>query len=141
MRTAIFAVTGLVALHLGHAVAQPAVPPAGSQDAGKTPPITLRARIALPGVYGRMDHYGWDSKRAILILSALGNNTVEIVDQWKRTHSITGLEHPQASVYVPDVDRIVVSSRSGKLRFYEAGQYEQPYARDLSRKPDVARCS
>src|SRR5215471_18386457 len=62
-------------------------------------PLTLRARIPLPGVYGRMDHYGWDSKRGILIVSALGNNTVEIVDSWRRVHSITELEHPQAAVY------------------------------------------
>jgi hypothetical protein len=51
--------------------------------------MTLRTRIPLPGVYGRIDHYGWDSKRGILIVSALGNNTVEIIDQWKRAHSIT----------------------------------------------------
>jgi hypothetical protein len=33
------------------------------------------------------------------------------------------LEHPQASVYVPGIDRIVVSSQSGKLRFYDAETY------------------
>jgi len=70
-----------------------------------------------------MDHYGWDSKRGVLIVSALGNDTVEIVNSWKRVHTITGLEHPQASVYVPGVDRIVVSSQSGKLRFYDAETY------------------
>jgi DNA-binding beta-propeller fold protein YncE len=123
MRAVIIVAAGLAALHLGHALAQPPVPPTSSQDAGKISPITLRTRIALPGVYGRMDHYGWDSRRGILIVSALGNNTVEIIDQWKRVHSITGLEHPQASVYIPDVDRIVVSSRSGKLRFYDAASY------------------
>ena len=36
---------------------------------------------------------------------------------------ITGLEHPQAAVYIPDVDRIAVSSQSGKLRFYDAASY------------------
>jgi DNA-binding beta-propeller fold protein YncE len=77
----------------------------------------------LPGVYGRMDHYGWDSKRGILLVAALGNNTVEIVDSWRRVHSITGLEHPQAVVYVPGLDRIVVSSQSGKLRVYDAETY------------------
>jgi hypothetical protein len=34
----------------------------------------LRTRIALPGVYGRMDHYGWDTKRGVLIVAALGND-------------------------------------------------------------------
>src|SRR6202047_4539783 len=114
---------GFAVLLLGHASAQQPAPRPAPQDAEKMPPMTLRTRIALPGVYGRMDHYGWDSKRGILLVSALGNNTVEIVDSWKQVHTITGLEHPQASVYVPGVDRIVVSSQSGKLRFYDAANY------------------
>ena len=85
--------------------------------------LILRTRIALPGVYGRMDHFGWDSKRGLLIVSALGNDTVEIVGNWKHLRTINGLEHPQASVYIPGVDRIAVSSQSGKLRFYDAGSY------------------
>ena len=103
--------------------AQHLQPEASAQDAPKLPPLTLRSRIALPGVYGRMDHYGWDGKRGILFVTALGNNTVEIVDQWKRVASITGLEHPQASQYLPGFDRLAVSSQSGKLRFYEAASY------------------
>ena len=120
-------VVGLAALLLSQASAQQGAAPAGfpaaSPEPGKLPPLTLRTRIPLPGVYGRMDHYGWDSKRGNLIVSALGNDTVEIVNSWKRVHTITGLEHPQASVYVPGVDRIVVSSQSGKLRFYDAESY------------------
>lgn len=105
------------------AVAQLPVSSTSSRGSGGTVPISLRTRIALPGVYGRIDHYGWDSKRGILIVSALGNNTVEIVDQWKRVHTIDGLEHPQDSLYIPGVDRIVTSSQSGKLRFYDAETY------------------
>jgi hypothetical protein len=86
-------------------------------------PLILRTRIALPGVYGRMDHFGWDTKRGLLIVSALGNDTVEIVSNWKRIQTIGGLEHPQASVYIPGVDRIAVSNQSGKLRFYDAASY------------------
>jgi hypothetical protein len=86
-------------------------------------PITLRTRIPLPGVYGRMDHYGWDSKRGHLLVAALGNDTLEIVGDWRRRHTIAGLEHPQAVLYIPGVDRIVASSQSGKLRFYDAGTY------------------
>ena len=88
------------------------------------PRRSLCARaFALPGVYGRMDHYGWDSKRGLLLVAALGNDTVEIIGDWRRRNSITGLEHPQAVVYLPTVDRIAVSSQSGKLRFYEAATY------------------
>ena len=110
---------GFAVLLLGQASAQETA----SQDAERMPAMTLRSRIALPEVYGRMDHYGWDSKRGILLVSALGNNTVEIINSWKRVHTIAGLEHPQASVYIPGVDRIVVSSQSGKLRFYDAASY------------------
>jgi hypothetical protein len=115
---------GIAVVFLAPAVAQPSASPVRPQDADKIPPMSLRARIPLPGVYGRIDHYGWDSRRGILIVSALGNNTVEIVDQWKRERTIAGLEHPQASIYVPGVDRIAVSSQSGKLRFYDAASYE-----------------
>src|SRR5215471_3485807 len=101
-----------IALVVGQAFAQQDAPSAASGRADN-PPLTVRTRIPLPGVYGRIDHYGWDSKRGLLIVSALGNNTVEIVDQWRRAHTIEGLEHPQASVYVPGIDRIAVSSQSG----------------------------
>jgi hypothetical protein len=111
----------LAAVVHGQADAQETVPQA--RDFDKAPPLVLRTRIPLPGVYGRMDHYGWDGKRANLIVSALGNDTVEIVNSWKRVRTITGLEHPQAAVYVPGIDRIVASSQSGKLRFFDAESY------------------
>ena len=120
MRCMIMA-AGLAALVHGQVYAQQSAPEARGFD--KPPPLALRTRIPLPGVYGRMDHYGWDGKRANLIVSALGNDTVEIVNSWRRVHTITGLEHPQAAVYVPGIDRIAVSSQSGKLRFYDAGSY------------------
>ena len=114
---------GVAALLLAPAVAQSPPSSSGTQVTHEIGPLSLRTRIALPGVYGRIDHYGWDSKRGVLIVSALGNDTVEIVDQWKRVYTITGLEHPQASAYIPGVDRIAVSSVSGKLRFYDAATY------------------
>ena len=103
----------------------------------KLPAVYLRTRIALPGVYGRMDHYGLDTKRGILIVSALGNDTVELIDSWKRIHTITGLEHPQGSLYVPAVDRIVVSSQSGKVRFYDAGNYQLLKTLDFGDEADT----
>jgi DNA-binding beta-propeller fold protein YncE len=84
-----------------------------------------------------MDHYGWDNKRGVLLVTALGNNTVEIVDQWKRVYTIGGLEHPQASVYLPNSDRIAVSSRSGKLRFYDAANYALVKTLDFGGDADV----
>jgi hypothetical protein len=118
---------GTAALWPSFAQAQEGVPaanaPTSVTDANSLAPLTLRTVIPLPSVYGRMDHFGWDTKRGVLIVSALGNDTVEIIANWKRVHTITGLEHPQASVYIPGVDRIAVSSQSGKLRFYDAASY------------------
>src|SRR5215468_7513161 len=113
----------VTALPTGAALAQNTDVPPTSADSGRPPVLSLRTRIPLPGVYGRIDHYGWDGKRANLIVSALGNDTVEIVNSWRRVATIAGLEHPQASVYLPPVDRIAVSSQSGKLRFYDAQSF------------------
>jgi hypothetical protein len=119
----------VAALFVDPISAQPTNLPADASDIARRPPaqpplaLTLRTRIPLPGVYGRIDHYGWDSKRGNLIVAALGNDTVEIVNSWKRVHTIIGLEHPQAAVYVPGLDRIAVSSQSGKLRFYDAESF------------------
>ena len=123
-RASLVGIALLATLLVGWALAQRSVPPAGSSDAGKLAPVYLRTRIALPGVYGRMDHYGLDTKRGVLIVSALGNNTVELISNWKRIHTITGLEHPQGSLYIPGIDKIVVSSQSGKVRFYDAESYK-----------------
>jgi len=114
----------LAALAFGPASAQTTDVPANTPFAGAPPNLSLRTRIPLPGVYGRIDHFGWDIRRGNLIIAALGNDTVEIVNSWRRIRTITGLEHPQAAVYVPGVDRIAVSSQSGRLRFYDAESNE-----------------
>ncbi|HKT70198.1 MAG TPA: hypothetical protein VJP83_12210, partial [Terriglobales bacterium] len=43
-----------------------------------SPPLRLIQQIPLPGVQGRMDHFTVDAERERIILSALGNNTVEV---------------------------------------------------------------
>lgn len=59
-----------------------------------------------------------------MMTGRFGNcGNLENVEQWRREQTITGLEHPQASLCIPGVGRIVVSSQSGKLRFYHAASY------------------
>ncbi len=130
-------VFAFVALLVGWELNQRPVRSAGSSDADTIPPLYLRSRIALPGVYGRMDHYGLDTKRDTLMVSALGNNTVEVISNWKRVHTITGFEHPQGSLYVPGVDRIVVSDQSGKVRFYDAASYKLLKTLDFGEDADT----
>jgi hypothetical protein len=42
-------------------------------------PFVLTGAIPLPSVKGRIDHFGFDPAHNRLILSALGNNTEEII--------------------------------------------------------------
>ena len=43
-------------------------------------PLTVEAKIALPGVKGRIDHLAVDVAEQRLFIAALGNGTVEVVD-------------------------------------------------------------
>jgi len=82
-------------------------------------PLAPRSRITLPGVLGRIDHFGYDRRRGNLFVCALGNNTVEVANNLRVVHTIRGLGHPQAALYVEGLDRLVVSAKDGKLRFFD----------------------
>ena len=43
-------------------------------------PLRLVQTIPLPGVEGRIDHFGLDAKGQRLFVAALGNDTVEVVN-------------------------------------------------------------
>jgi hypothetical protein len=90
------------------------------------PPLRLIQQIPLPGVQGRIDHFGLDAKRHRLIVSGLGNNTVEIVDVFagRVIHTITGLNEPQGTLYVPENDRILVANAGdGNVRIYDGTSF------------------
>jgi DNA-binding beta-propeller fold protein YncE len=67
--------------------------------------------IPLPGVGGRIDHFGADAKSRRLFVSALGNHTLEVLDlaTSRRVKSIGGLKEPQGVVYVPQTRSIFVA--------------------------------
>ena len=87
------------------------------------PPLALRSRTMLPGVLGRIDHFGYDGRRGNLFVSALGNNTVEVVNNLRVVHRIPGFGHPQAALYVEEFDRLAVSAKDGKLRFFDGRNF------------------
>ncbi len=68
-------------------------------------PLQLEEQIPVPTVAGRLDDFTSDNKRRLLIFSALGNNSVEIINVFdgRVVHSIKGkeLNEPQGSLYVP----------------------------------------
>jgi DNA-binding beta-propeller fold protein YncE len=105
-------------------------------------PLQLEEQIPVPGVAGRLDHFTADVKRKRLFVSALGNNTVEVIDVFagKVMHSIKGLAQPQGPLYVPDVDKLyVANAEDGKVRVYDGATYTLRKTIDFGNDPDNLR--
>jgi DNA-binding beta-propeller fold protein YncE len=89
-------------------------------------PLNVSRTIPLPGVEGRIDHFGFDSAGQRLFVCALGNNSLEVIDVRKgeRIHSITGLGSPQGVAYVSEVDRLFVANdKDGILKVYDGKSF------------------
>ena len=89
-------------------------------------PLRLEKTIELPDVQGRIDHMSVDVKGERLFVSALGNNTVEVIDTkaGKRVKTIHGLLEPQGVLYVPATDRLyVANSKDGSVRIFDGSSY------------------
>src|SRR5438034_2179864 len=96
-----------------------------SATLGKTQanePLKLEKTIQLPDVQGRIDHMSLDVKGQRLFVSALGNNTVEVIDlkAGKRANTISGLKEPQGVLFVADNGRLfVASSKDGTVKMFD----------------------
>ena len=88
--------------------------------------LHLEKTIELPDVQGRIDHLSVDVKGHRLFVSALGNNTVEVIDvkEGKRIKTITGLKEPQGVLYVPENDRLyVANAKDGSVEIFDGSSY------------------
>jgi len=89
-------------------------------------PLRLEKTIELPDVQGRIDHMSIDAKGERLFVSALGNNTLEIVDlkAGKKADTIGQLKEPQGVLYVPEANRLYVANgNDGSVRVFDASSY------------------
>jgi DNA-binding beta-propeller fold protein YncE len=88
--------------------------------------LSLRTRIALPNVDGRMDHFGVDVKGERLFVSALGNHTAEVLDLkgGRRLRTLSGLEEPQGQFYEPATNRLFVATGDGATRIYDGTTFQ-----------------
>src|SRR5579864_3161840 len=105
-------------------------------------PLQLEEQIPVPGVAGRLDHFSSDAKRRRLFVSALGNNTLEVVDVFagRVIHSIKGLAQPQGPLYVPGVDKLyVANAEDGKVRVYDGATYILRKTIEFGKDPDNLR--
>src|SRR6516165_4827642 len=79
------------------------------------PTLILAAKVPLTDVSGRIDHFTFD------LFSGLGNNTIEIVNNFEGKHvkTIRGLHEPQGPLYVPGLDKLFVANAgSGVVNVY-----------------------
>ena len=93
--------------------------------------------IPLSNVEGRIDHMGVDLRGQRLFVSALGNNTLEVIDlrEGKRLTSITGLREPQGVFFVPKENRLFVADGGdGTCMIFDGSSYKLfetiPFASD-----------
>src|ERR1700726_3088688 len=105
-------------------------------------PLQLEEQIPVPHVAGRLDHFSADVKRKRLFVSALGNNTVEVIDTFagKVIQSIPGLSQPQGPLYVPGFDKLYVANAAdGKVQVFDGATYALKKTIDFGKDPDNLR--
>jgi DNA-binding beta-propeller fold protein YncE len=91
-----------------------------------SPALSLKSRIALPDVKGRIDHFSVDVKGQRLFVSAVGNHTLEVLDlqSGKRVHTIADLAEPQGVYYDASTNRLFVAcALDGAVKIFDATTY------------------
>ena len=89
--------------------------------------LSLKTRIALPNVDGRMDHFAVDGKGQRVFVSALGNHTVEVLDVQgsRRLRTLSNLEEPQGLFYDASSNRLFVASGGdGTTKIYDGTTFQ-----------------
>jgi DNA-binding beta-propeller fold protein YncE len=88
---------------------------------------SLKSRIDLPNVNGRIDHFSADVKGRRLFVAALGNHTVEVLDVQTARHlrTIPNLAEPQGLYYDPSTNRLFVAcAKDGAAKVFDAGTFQ-----------------
>lgn len=97
----------------------------GDSQTPTSAPLVLRGAIPFENVHGRIDHFGFDPNNRLFV-SALGNNTEEVIDlsAQRVVHTITGVPAPQGVVYSPETNKLFVASTKGKLYIYDGSSFD-----------------
>jgi YVTN family beta-propeller protein len=117
----LFGVCGALALALAGTMRSGAPDGSATQTLS---PLVLTEAIPLAGVKGRFDHFATSGTR--LFVSALGNNTVEVIDFGGRTveRTLPGVPNPQGAVFSPETNKLFVGSGEGKLYIYDGSSFD-----------------
>jgi hypothetical protein len=86
-------------------------------------PLVLSGAVPMEGVKGRFDHFA--SGQGQVFVSALGNNTVEVISLFGGTveHTITGVPGPQGVAFSPEANKLFVASAKGKVYIYDGASF------------------
>jgi YVTN family beta-propeller protein len=105
-------------------------------------PLRVEKSIEMPEVQGRIDHLSIDAKGQRLFVSALGNNTLEVIDvkSGKRVKTISQLKEPQGVLYDAESDRIYVANGDdGSIRIFNGSSYAPLKSLDYGDDADNVR--
>lgn len=143
----VFCIVGLTACMMlaawAYSQETSAAKPAAKAPARGIASLSLQQEIPVPSVIGRLDHMSADPKRRFLFVSALGNNSAEVIDTFagRVVHEITEeLSQPQGILYVPGFNKIVIANAAnGKVNIYDGTTYALRKSLDFSPDPDNIR--
>ena len=89
--------------------------------------LRLLQTVSLEGAEGRLDHFSVDVKGERLFVSALGNDSVEVIDLrgGKRVQTLRGMHKPSGVLYVPERNRLyVANSEDGSLKILHGSTFD-----------------
>jgi DNA-binding beta-propeller fold protein YncE len=104
--------------------------------------LSLKTRIPLTNVDGRIDHFSADVKGQRLFVSALGHHTLEVIDlqAGRQAHTIPDLAEPQGSFYDASSNRLfVASSLDGTVKIFDGTAFQLLETVKLSSDADNVR--
>src|SRR5215469_6370875 len=80
-------------------------------------PLSLVQSVDLPNYSGDFDHFAVDLEKGRLFLAAEDHGTVEVFDikSGKRIKTIDGFEAPHSLLYMPEVNRLLVTDSGKRL--------------------------
>ncbi len=103
-------------------------------------PLQLVATVRLPHVRGRIDHFSVDVSGRRLFISALGNQTVEVVDirNEKWLQSVPGVRQPQGEYYAAGLHKLFTADGlGGDVRVYRGSDLRLLTTVKLALGPDA----
>lgn len=94
--------------------------------AAAPPALQPIATIDMPGVKGRIDHIAYDPQARRLVVAALGNDTVEVIDtDGAKRRTIAGFRQPQGVADVSGAGRIFIANGgAGRVDVLDAKSLE-----------------